>query len=156
MSTIKKPEQFNLASVEVKGSKMKVSWIDEGNEHSRVSALPVHPDFKLVMNNLVSILTKYYDMEKADEYTSFKKVGVNNYEDDEGQSVQVKGVYSHPNGEQNTTISTAKIQTHQDAYGFETELKTCIGELADEACAYVFDNKSNQAEMDFEKEDEAA
>ena len=150
MGTIKKPEQFNIASVEVKKDKVVISWVDEGNQHTRTSKTPMHPDFVALLERLKNSLADYYDLESTDDI-DFKKVSVNNYEDDEGQSVMIKGVFIHPKSTQRTTISTSKVQTHEDAYGFETELKNCITELATEACEYVFEGKSNQTTMEFEE-----
>jgi hypothetical protein len=153
MATITKPKKFNLVAIELKGESVSVSWTDKGDEHTCSSKLPIHPDFKNGMNKLVDVLTDYYGMNgDCNDHTSFKKLSVNNYEDDEGQSAQVKGVYSHPKGGQNTTMTTAKIQTHSDAYGFEGDLKSIISDMAEEACAYVFDKKSNQTTMDLEPE----
>lgn len=86
----------------------------------------------------------------------FKKITVHDYDDDQGQSCQIKSVHIHPDSEQRTTWTTAKIQVHEAAYGFEQELKKCIEELAIEASQYVFDGKSNQTSMDFGDDKEEA
>ena len=78
----------------------------------------------------------------------FKKIVVNSYEDEEGQSAQVLGVYSHPKSQQNTPLKTSKIQTHQATYGVETELKKLLTKLSTEASAYVIDGKSSQMKLE--------
>jgi len=155
MSTINKPEKFVLSKVEQSGDETTVSWTNNGNEYSRKSKTPIHPDFKNIMNKMISYVTTYYDMpDDSDDYTSFKKCQISKYGDDKGQSVMIEGVYSHPEGKQNSSLKTPAIQTHNAVLGYEQELAILVSEMGEEACSYVFDGKTNQTTMDLQDKEE--
>ena len=153
--SIEKPQDFVLKSVELKaGGKTKITWMDDQKEHSIVSNVPPHPDFVKHQRSLVTKLVQYLDGKAhMEDDITFKKVSLNLYEDMEGQSVQIKGVHTHPKSAQNSTLTTSKIQTHESHYGFEGNLKTVVEGLTDEACDYIFEGKSSQTKMEFELQD---
>lgn len=148
--SILRPKVFSLSKVVFNpDGGVTVGWVVKGKEFQMTDKSPAHQDLIELAKSFSKFVGKYYTLPAANvEQLSTKKVNVNNYEDEEGQSVSIQSVFTHDKSLQNTPLKTAKIQTHGDAYGFETELKELIIKLSGEAEAYVFDSKSSQAKMD--------
>lgn len=150
-----KQKEFECGSISTNGDgTISVEWGNKTGKWKRTPRLIPHPDFSKALDKTVKIIADYYGMGKEEHQNiSFKKLMVNNYEDEKGQSVQLVAVYTHPKSMQNTPLKTAKIQVHEDAYGFETELKKLIDKLSGEANAYALEDKSSQMKMELEEAD---
>jgi hypothetical protein len=149
-----KPEEWKLKSITPKPKgKFEVKYHDGTMNRMAEPTLPLHPDFQKVLDKSLAHLAEYYGLPKeaAVDQISMKNVIITNYEDKEGQSVQITGVYSHPKSGQNTTIKTSKVQTHEDQYGFEDVLKKTVIKLAEEAYQYVVNLRSSQLKMEVEE-----
>lgn len=157
MGSIKKPKEFELVEVKIDGAQLKVTWNDGGELTTRDSNHPMHPDMQALFKTSKRYLVSYYDMDESKQEDIYiDRIKVHNYADNEGQSVQIFGTHTHVDSKQNTPLKTAKIQTHGDVYGYESELKALVSNLSKEACDYIFEGKSAQQEMEFDEEEKEA
>lgn len=145
----KKPESNKITLVEFKNKgKIKVVWNVGSVESSTTMDNPQHPDLQKAVKAVISFLPEYFDKGVSADNLSIKSVKIGHYEDKEGQSVQIKCVHTHLKSGQNVTLTTAKMQVHENHYGFETKLKKAINVLSEEAYQYAVNLKSSQLRVD--------
>ena len=148
MADSKKPSDVKITSIEFKNKgKLKVVWNAGSIENSCTRDLPQHPDMRKAVTETITFLSEYYEGSINTENLSIKGVKIGHYENKEGQSVQIKVVHTHPKSGQNTTMTTAKMQVHEEHYGFETNLKKTINKLMEEAYQFAVNMKSAQMKV---------
>ena len=144
-----KPEVFNLSQMSIStDGRIKATWITPSGEDSTRRKQPPHKDLEKAKSKVEGYLAQYYDLNE--DRVTLKSITVKYYEDDKGESVTIKGNYTHSDSEQVTSISTASIPLHLEHYGFESDLKKALSTLSKEVEKWVFEYKSSQSSMKLE------
>jgi len=143
------PTEFNLSQiVKSPDGRLSVKWLTEKGEDTSRRKQPLHQDFDKAISKVEGFLAKYYGLNE--DRVVMKSISVKTYESDLGESVTIKGHYTHPDSNQVTPITTAAIPLHIDHYGWEKELKNKLHKLSEEAQSWVFEFKSSQVTMKLE------
>ena len=149
-----KINQFTLKSVKVAKKEVVISYMITGDQKIHLDTCKTipHPDLLNALAVLKPLLISVFEMSE-DNNELFTVNGISITEKKDSEFVIIMSSFTVANG-MKSAINTPLINIDGADWEAQEELNKQLEKIEEECFEYLFNNKSNQPEIPFEKEQE--